>query len=367
MGKDPNEERIKSKKRATHDLTLAQIEKLKDELHRHNKELERLTGNAPQKDDGFGDSDGQISSDDHNAIELRKKISKIKRLLGQNGAILRGEEGAPDTAINENEVVASKLWDEREGDEARERRRQQIEETEKIRLQERENINKKHEQRVQIQLANEAEVKKRDLEVEQNKIMQAQVEQALDRGKVFKDRLDKEGADEGDVNIVMDTLEEKMQKVEDWLEHDKTRQNDIMDLKLNQRKNRRKFLQDQLVDVNRKISEKEKEAVVEKDRINTKFSREFEGKVASIEEEQQAERENLNERQKLQKQERLSDYQDKLQNSKGGKNLQKVLHEYQKAQIDVDKDLEKIRRKDEDRLNRDFQTRKAKIRSAVEL
>lgn len=143
--------------------------------------------------------------------------------MSQNGAILRGEDGAPEDAINENEVVASKLWDIKEGDDVRERRRQQLEEAENRRREEEENHRKINEQKLQVKINEDAEIRRRNLEIEQNKILQGQLEQALDRGKAFKDRLDKEGADEQDVNTVMNTLEKKMQRVEDLLEADKTR------------------------------------------------------------------------------------------------------------------------------------------------
>jgi len=67
----------------------------------------------------------------------------------------------------------------------------------------------------------------------------------------------------------MNHLENKMQKVEDLLQDDRTRQNDTLSLKLAQRKNRRKNLQSKLTEVKQRIDEKEKEVVVAKDRIMT--------------------------------------------------------------------------------------------------
>jgi len=99
--------------------------------------------------------------------------------------------------------------------------------------------------------------------------LQQQVENALDRGKMFRNKLEKEGANETDLSTVMNHLENKMQKVEDLLQDDRTRQNDTLSLKLAQRKNRRKNLQSKLTEVKQRIDEKEKEVVVAKDRIMT--------------------------------------------------------------------------------------------------
>lgn len=169
------------------------------------------------------------------------------------------------------------------------------------------------------------------MEEQQNKILQHHVENALDRGKLFKDRLDKEGAEGKDVNAIMDTLENKMALVEDLLEKDKSRQIDSLALRLRHRKGRRANLQEELDVVNQKLDEKEQEAVVEKDRAMTDLQEKLTGEMAAVDDEEKERQDTIDRRFQLEKQERLSEYQDRLENARGGKDFRKILAEFQEA------------------------------------
>jgi len=112
MGRNTKKAKRNRKRRGKKDLTLSQVERLKDRMQRHVRDLNRLLGKKRNTGkEGFGSSSEAYSSDDNEAIELRKRIAHLKKLLRQNGAILRGEDGAADEVLNENEVVGSKLWE----------------------------------------------------------------------------------------------------------------------------------------------------------------------------------------------------------------------------------------------------------------
>jgi len=89
--------------------------------------------------------------------------------------------------------------------------------------------------------------------------------------------------------------------------------------------------------------------------------------MEKIDKDEREQRETLDQRFKLEKQERLSEYQDRLENARGGKSFQKILEEFQEAQLLVDKELEKQRSKEEEKLKRDIGARRAKAKANAEL
>lgn len=64
---------------------------------------------------------------------------------------------------------------------------------------------------------------------------------------------------------------------------------------------------------------------------------------------------------------KLAEYQDRLRNAKGNKNFQNILLEFQAAQLKVEEELAKQKAKEQDRLDRDFKARKAKLKSQAEI
>ena len=65
----------------------------------------------------------------------------------------------------------------------------------------------------------------------------------------------------------------------------------------------------------------------------------------------------------MEKYDKLTEFEDKLKAAGSQKEFNLILADYQKAQSDVEKELEKQRQKDNERLERDLKARKALARA----
>jgi hypothetical protein len=74
-------------------------------------------------------------------------------------------------------------------------------------------------------------------------------------------QLEKYGAEGDEVKRYMDDLKSKMQHVETLMHDDEDRQNDVLRMKMEARKARRKKLEDRLADVEEVINASDKEKV----------------------------------------------------------------------------------------------------------
>lgn len=74
-------------------------------------------------------------------------------------------------------------------------------------------------------------------------------------------QLEKYGAEGDEVKRYMDDLKNKMSHVENLMHDDEDRQNDMLRMKMEARKARRKKLEDRLADVEEVINTSEKEKV----------------------------------------------------------------------------------------------------------
>lgn len=82
-------------------MSLNDVEGLKDKLHKHLKEIRKLHAyNFGKKGKGDGEEEGaelefseneESSSDDD---ELNRQIAQLKRMIGNTGAMLRGDGDA---------------------------------------------------------------------------------------------------------------------------------------------------------------------------------------------------------------------------------------------------------------------------------
>lgn len=88
--------RKKKKRKKNKDLQLPQVEDLKDRLQKHLIEIQKLVGRKYAYGDGdelLSDDEEDLSSDDdEEAAELNKQIEELKRILGANERILKGED-----------------------------------------------------------------------------------------------------------------------------------------------------------------------------------------------------------------------------------------------------------------------------------
>jgi hypothetical protein len=94
-----------------------------------------------------------------------------------------------------------------------------------------------------------------ELQDKKNTVLEQQIQDSKNIGQTFSNRLKQYGADGDEINRYMDDLKFKMQDVENLMHEDEDRQNDILRMRLDQRRNRRKKLTEKLGDLEQIINE----------------------------------------------------------------------------------------------------------------
>lgn len=158
-----------------------------------------------------------------------------------------------------------------------------------------------------------------------------------------------------------------MQRVEDLLLDDKDRQQEMLKRQLEQRRLRRRKLNEKLVEVDETLHKKEYEEVDEKNKVVKELQAELMVEMEQLDTEDVSNKQNVAKKYETIKHDRLADYQDRLHNAGGSKDFQNILDEYQLAQIQVDKELKRQIDKENDRLDRDLKARKAKAKAQAEI
>lgn len=166
---------------------------------------------------------------------------------------------------------------------------------------------------------------------------------------------------------MMSQLENKMQRVEDLLLDDKDRQNDMLKRQLEQRRLRRRKLNEKLVEVDEQLHKKEYEEADDKNKVVKELQEELKVEIEELEVENETAKQNVVKKYETIKTEKLADYQDRLRNAGGSKDFQNILDQYQYAQLQVDKELRRQIEKENDRLERELKARKAKAKAAAEI
>ena len=171
------------------------------------------------------------------------------------------------------------------------------------------------------------------------------------------------GHKEDDANEMMNQLEGKMQRVEDLLLDDKDRQNEMLKRQLEQRRMRRRKLNDKLVEVDEQLHQNEYQQADLKTIVVKELQEELKQEIEALEQENVLSHEKVTKKYETIKADKLADYQDRLRNAGGSKDFQNILAQYQDAQITVDKELKRQIEKENDRLDRDLKARKAKAKA----
>lgn len=154
-----------------------------------------------------------------------------------------------------------------------------------------------------------------------DKVLEQQIESAFDRGKAFQERLQRDGAQKTDLSDMMDQLEGKMQRVEDLLVDDKQRQADMLKRNLEQRRLRRKKLNEKLVEVDVQIQKNDYEVADKKEELVLAIQEEYNAEIERLELEDNQLKQELEKKFDQIKLERLADYQDRLKNAGGTKDF----------------------------------------------
>jgi hypothetical protein len=362
--KDGIEKKQKSKQeRARTDLSLNQVENLKDNLHKHLKDIKKLRalrygkdGGQVQDELGNDVSDYSSSSED----DLNLAISNVKKLILNTRAVLRGEGEDEIQIFTEDTKMLDAI-------NSVEDKRQEREEAIQLRKERLEEDQRVQEEKFKRKINNENNQQIQELEDMKNKVLEMQVESAYDRGKQFQERILRDGHKDDDAKDMMDQLENKMQRVEDLLVDDKDRQNDMLRRQLEQRRLRRRKLNEKLVEVDEQLHKKEYEEVDEKNKVVQEMQEELKQEMEELDDEDKTARQNLTKKFETIKTDKLADYQDKLRNAGGTKDFQNILDQYQLAQLQVDRELERQIKKENDKLDRDLKARKAKAKAQAEI
>ena len=127
---------------------------------------------------------------------------------------------------------------------------------------------------------------------------------------------------------MMDQLEGKMQRVEDLLVDDKQRQADMLKRNLEQRRLRRKKLNEKLVEVDVQIQKNDYEVADQKEAIVVQIQEEYNAEIEKLELEDSLLKQELAKKFDQMKLDKLADYQDRLKNAGGTKDFQNILDEF---------------------------------------
>lgn len=212
------------KERSRKDLSLNQVEHLKDALHKHLKEIKKLRAlrygkDGAQVDDELGNDLSDYTSSDED--ELNSTIANVKKLIENARAVLRGEGDEEIQIFTDDtkmiEAINTDADKRQEREEAIRLRKEQLEENTRV-----------QEEKFKRKIVQENDKAIDELENMKNKVLEMQVESAYDRGKAFQERMHRGGAQDNELDDMMGQLENKMQRVEDLLLDDKDRQQDML-------------------------------------------------------------------------------------------------------------------------------------------
>lgn len=205
------------------------------------------------------DEDEDLSSDDEEeANELNNQIAELKRILGANERILKGEDN--DDLIAETVGDMDGLDDVEDRVETAQEKKKKLREIEaKAEAEENDNWRKQEDQKFEDALEKNTENVLIDINGKKNTVLQQQINSAHDKGTNIRNMLKKQGAEGEEVNGLINELQDKMQNVEDMMKQDEARQNELLARRLDARRQKRKKLAEKLDEVESKLRNNENE------------------------------------------------------------------------------------------------------------
>lgn len=165
--------RKKKKKRRTKDLQLPQVEDLKDRLQKHLIEIQKLVGRKYANDDELltdDDEDNMSSDDDEEAQVLNNQIAELKRILGANERIFKGEDN--DDLIKDTANEMDALEDGAQATSLGEKRKKQREQDEKRQKEEDDDWRRQQDEKFEQNLENNTNKAIRDINGKKNTVLQ---------------------------------------------------------------------------------------------------------------------------------------------------------------------------------------------------
>lgn len=175
--------------------------------------------------------------------------------------------------------------------------------------------------------------------------------------------LKKHGASGDEVEGLIGELQGKMQAVENLCKEDEHHQNELLSRVLDARRQKRKKIADKLQEVENKIRAHDVVKQEKMDAVVQKIQDELREELEQDEADGELQREALKQEIELKKRDKLSGFQDRLKNAKGDNNFQSILEEYQNAQKEVDRQMQKEYNKQDAKLEAELKARRARRRN----
>ena len=308
------------------------------------KEINKLFGKRTVQQDNILSDASEESSDD-DGDELNKQIAALRKLIDSNSALLRGEAG-PESVI-EDDALLDDLEDGEKikTDEAPELAAMKV-------AQKREQIRQDQldeqkqwvaEQNANYEKAAEEKNQRAGVQFQEKKddVLKNQIRESHEKAQKFHNELTKKGASGEEVGNLMDQIEHKMGDIEAAMKDDLERSNETIQRRLAARRNRRKKMEEKLQVVEEGLQEDEQKVQQEQDQIVEEIAAELNQELKVLDQEHVDLKGELDQVYVMKKQDMLEDFNERLKDAKDNKNFKDVLAEYQKKQMDVDKELQK--------------------------
>lgn len=176
------------------DLTLRDVEGVKDDLQNHLKEIKRLfrRNRSEAKEDQIElMSDSDESSDAEEDRNMNRRIANLKKMLGHHTKMLKGEDdeaaadyGIEDFAPLEEGDGKGDGLEQTEEETAYTKKKAREEENDRVKQELRDNL-QEHEGEYLDDLNNKMQDQEEELEQKRNRVLEMQVDDAFNRGKDF--------------------------------------------------------------------------------------------------------------------------------------------------------------------------------------
>ncbi|CDW74865.1 cast multi-domain protein [Stylonychia lemnae] len=334
-------------------LEIEEVENLKDKLYKHLGEIKKLFG-----------VDGNVEDDDENAQllendeELRAQklfdqIAKLKEIIDENRRVLEGDILEDHQTTEEEKQRLEQEKKDREEFE----QRQAEEEAKRIK-------------ELEYQRNHDAKQKKNldQFDKKKNEVI-GFFEGDLDRRKQdMLDKMEKLGVNlsKEDRERMMEQFDSNLGKIGSILEDDEAYQQDLLRRKLEERKNRRKKLQDKLQDQEKILHKKNEEFKQQQEEVESHcqdLNIQLDAEIAQERIQKKLALDDDIERAKIDK---LQNFEDLLKESKNQKDFSNILDQYQDARKKVESELEKEKQKQEQDLDKALKNRRGMRRAQLE-
>ena len=176
---------------------------------------------------------------------------------------------------------------------AAEKKRKQREEDAKADKEELEKWRKQEDEKFEENLEKNTAAVIQDINAKKNTVLQQQINNANQRGQSLQHMLKKQGASGDEVEGLIGELQDKIQNVEDMMHADEKRQAELLQRRLDARRQKRKKLADKLEEVENKLRNNESEKQAKMDDVVHEILEKVKDQLAEDEADGELQREEL--------------------------------------------------------------------------